>query len=223
MNFERMENKIVWGDCLSIMKRMPDKSVDLVVTDPPYGESLPKKSNNYGSCADMSRKATNDNWDDAIPDSRYFKEMMRVSKNQIIFGGNYYWENLYSTRCYIIWDKRGSLPSVPFAPTEFAWTSFNCMSKKYTILNHGFIRECEKAEHPTQKPLKLIKNIVADFSNENDLILDCFLGSGTTAVACVELGRRFIGIEKELRYVGIARKRVDAVARQGKLFQGISQ
>ena len=132
--------------------------------------------------------------------------MFRVSNNQIVFGANYFWENFYSSQCYIIWDKRGNLPKVPFCDTEFAWTSFSKMSKKYLVRNHGFIKDSKdiKTGHPTQKPTELFKAILKDFTEEGDTILDPFLGSGTTARACKDLGRKCIGIEREEKYCKIA-------------------
>jgi DNA modification methylase len=135
-----------------------------------------------------------------------------VSKNQIVFGANYFWDNFYSTQCYIIWDKRGYLPDVPFCDTEFAWTSFtNRMSKRYIVINHGFIRDSkdERNGHPTQKPTELMTKIICDFTNPSDLILDPFMGSGTTGVAAVQLGRKFIGIEIDPGYFEIAKKRIE--------------
>ncbi len=202
-------NKIINADCLEAMKQIPDGSIDLVLTDPPYGIKLPCRGKNYGTATHKSRKATNDSWDDFIPDKRYFDEMFRVSRNQIIFGANYFWENFYSSPCYIIWDKRGNLPDVPFAPVEFAWTSFKQMSKKYISINHGFISDTNDHKlHPTQKPTELMKMIVKDFTKQGDLVLDPFLGSGTTTVACKELGRNYIGIEISERYCAIARERL---------------
>ena len=200
-------DKVICGDCLEVMKEIPDNCVDLVVTDPPYGINLPQKSKNYGEATYCSRKATNLNWDKEFPNRNYWKEIFRVSKNQIVFGANYGWENFYSTSCYIIWDKRADLPNVPFSPTEFAWTSFKRMPKKYTLINHGFISECEMTRtHPTEKPLGLIRAIVYDFTKgkPETLILDPFLGSGTTALAAKQLKRRFIGIEISPDYVKIA-------------------
>jgi len=202
-------NKVIQGDCLEVMKHIPDGAVDLVLTDPPYGIKLPRKSNRYGVATNFSRKSDGSDWDDQRPPKEAFDEMFRVSQHQIVFGANYFWEYFYATPCYLIWDKRVTLPSVPFADTEFAWTSFNKMSKKYNLINHGFISQMNEArEHPTQKPLALFKSILIDFSNEGDLILDPFLGSGTTVVAAKELGRRFIGIEIEPKYCEIANNRL---------------
>jgi len=211
-------NKVICGDCLQVMKGIPDKSVDLVLTDPPYGISINKKANKFGSSVANSRRATGETWDDLIPGPEYFAEIFRISKNQIVFGANYFWEYFYSNGCYIIWDKRGNLPSVPFAPTEFAWTSFDRQPKKYTFINHGFINDgIEKTGHPTAKPHQVIGAIIKDFTDTSDLILDPFFGSGTTGVAAKLLGRQFIGIEISEKYCEIARKRIDGTLVNRKL------
>jgi site-specific DNA-methyltransferase (adenine-specific) len=205
------------GDCLPILKGFADKSFDLVLTDPPYGIKINRNSNQFGVATKTSRKATDLNWDDNIPSKEYFDEIMRVSKNQIIFGANYFWEYFYSSQCYIIWDKRGDLPDVPFAPTEFAWTSFaNKMSKRYVVRNHGFIRDSkdERTVHPTQKPSELFVKILQDFTNEGDTVLDPFLGSGTTLVACEKTNRNGIGIEKQADYFEIAQRRITEAQQQ---------
>ena len=195
------------ADCRDVLPQL--EPVDLVLTDPPYGIGLPKSKKKYGERRDLSRKATADNWDDAIPSQQCFKQIFSVSSNQIVFGANYFWEYFRSSPCYIVWDKRGNLPAVPFADTEFAWTSFQKMSKKYTVINHGFVSDAQELrEHPTQKPLKLFKAILTDFAKANETILDPFMGSGTTLVAAKALGLKAIGIEIERKYCDIAVERL---------------
>jgi len=217
------ENVTIYqGDCQEVMKTLKDKSVHCVITDPPYGEKIPRRANSYGARPDVSRKASNLKWDDHVPAKSYFGEIFRVSKNQIIFGGNYFWEQLYATRCYIVWDKRGDMPEVPFAPTEFAWTSFTKkMSKRYISRNHGFIRDSKEKRtgHPTQKPLDVMISIVKDFTRPSDIILDPFMGSGSTGVACLRTGREFIGIEIEPKYFEIARQRIEKELSEPYLFE----
>lgn len=217
---ESLKNTVIYGDCLDVMKSMPDKCVDLVLTDPPYGIAINKKCKSFGERTDLSREKTNKIWDDKIPTKEYFKEIMRISKNQIVFGANYFWENFYSSQCYIIWDKRDDLPKVPFCDTEFAWTSFNKMSKKYIVRNHGFVRDSkdEKILHPTQKPSELFRMIISDFTDFDMTIFDPFAGSGTTAIACLETGRNYILVEKEPEYVEIINKRISQWKEQGRLF-----
>ena len=189
-------NKVHCANCLEFMKQIPDKSIDLIVTDPPYG--LNKKIHDGGT---WSTKAKFDDclkWDYLIT-NECWKEIFRISVNQIIWGGNYY--TFRPSRCWLVWRK-------PLFPTmsdaELAWTSFD---KNTKVFDESRNPEGYK-EHPTQKPLSLMKYCVNNYSNKNDLILDPFLGSGTTAVAAKELGRRFIGIEIEPKYVEIANRRL---------------
>lgn len=189
-------NKLYFGECLEYMKTLPDRAVDLVLTDPPYGLKITRSGNNFGTATNKSRKATGEAWDDQTPTKEYFDEMRRVSKNQIIFGLNFFMEFLPSSRCYIVWDKRGSLPDVPFSPVELIWTSFNKQPKKYVVRNHGFIKDSkEKRKHPTQKPILLLEKILEDFSKEGETVFDPFMGSGSTGKACKSLNRWFWGCE----------------------------
>lgn len=208
---------LILGDCLEILPTL-DK-MDAVVTDPPYGINIIENNNKKYYGESVQKEFKNIKWDEDVPVSQIFKEIFKKSRNQIIFGGNYFLEYLHSTPCYIIWDKRGTLPKVPFADTEFAWTSFKKMSKKYTVIQHGFIKDDdEKKTHPTQKPVLLFNQILSDFTKENELICDPFMGSGTTGVAALNLGRKFIGIEIEESYFDIACKRIEDAHSQPSLF-----
>nr|DAL93370.1 MAG TPA: adenine-specific methyltransferase [Caudoviricetes sp.] len=213
-------NKIINADCLDILKKLPDKCIDLVLTDPPYGIGN-KFTSEYGL---QERKSSRGSftWNDKIPDKEVFDEIFRVSKNQIIFGGNYFTEYLKPTKAWLVWDKIGNYNlKNPFSDCELAWTSFNCVVRKYTFVNMGFISgksEKGKRIHPTQKPLNLFQKNLQDFSKENDLILDCFSGSGTTAVACHNLNRRFICIEKDPDYWAKSVKRLEEVQQQISIF-----
>lgn len=199
-------NKLYRADCLDILSGIPDNFFDLCLTDPPYGKNIDKKENQYG----LLKKTYYDrDWDKNIPQKKIFDEIFRVSKNQIIFGGNYFTEILPPSNCWLVWDKVSNYNfKNPFAECELAWTSFNKVIKKYTCVQQGFICEDKSPRiHPTQKPLKLFENIVNDFSKENDLILDCFSGSGTTAIACNNLKRQFVCIEKDITYYNASRQR----------------
>jgi len=193
-----------------VMKEIEDKSIDLVLTDPPYGKMWTRGKNGIGVLKDKNEKDKT-KWD-IKPTKEYFDEMIRISKNQIIFGGNYFTDYLPPSNCWIVWDKLGELKlgkQIPFAHCELAWTSFNKTVKKYTLRSQGFIKDTkDKRVHPTQKPNELFNWILQDFSKENDLILDPYLGSGTTAVACQNLHRNFIGIELDEKYCEISRQRL---------------
>lgn len=222
---EQFENKIINADCLDILKQLPDKCIDLVLTDPPYGidvidshyDGRIKRSNNC--CAESGQYKKSD-WDKKIPTREIFEQIFRVSKNQIIFGGNYFIEYLHNSNCWIVWDKLNG--SNCFADCELAWTSFKTAVRKYEFLWSGMLQQNmqkkEKRIHPTQKPADLFGQILRDYSKENDLVLDCFSGSGTTAVACHNLKRRFICIEKDKDYYELSLKRLKEHQRQQMLF-----
>ena len=224
MTLEELEGRIINADCMDILRELPDKSVDLVLTDPPYGINIEKmnftnstkggvcKRNDYSNCF-VDEKISKD----------VFDEIIRVSKNQIIFGGNYYTEYLESTQGWIVWNKKGDgRYSNDFADGELAWTSFNTPLKIYHYLWTGMIQQNmknkEKRIHPTQKPVDLFGQILRDYSEDGALILDPFSGSGTTALAARLLKRRFICIEKDAEYWRASVERLEEEKRQGELF-----
>lgn len=158
MLLDKIKNKIINADCLEIMRQLPDKCIDLILTDPPYGINYSK---NPHSDSKMNKKG----WDNSTPPDEIFLEMFRVSKNQIIFGGNYFpilWK--YGGRGFIFWNKQTFVPN--FADGELAWTSFDRVAKCYNFQWAGFIKtgETEKAIHPTQKPLRLFEMILRDYA-----------------------------------------------------------
>ena len=205
-------NKIHCGDCLDLMREMEDKSVDLVLTDPPYGGILTKKNGN-GVLKDIASRCGGGSWD-IKPEKEYFLEVQRVSKNQIIFGGNYFTDFLPPSPCWVVWDKN-RISAQSFSDCELAWTSFDTALKKVDVTWDGFRMECdigtETRVHPTQKPLKLMMWCLEKYSKPGMTVLDPFMGSGTTCVACKKLGRNFIGIEKEPEYIKIAEKRLEKI------------
>jgi site-specific DNA-methyltransferase (adenine-specific) len=224
IDIKDLENKIINADCLDILKELPDKCVDLVLTDPPYGINIEKmnftQSTKGGVC---DRNDYSHCFDDNKISKEVFDEIKRISKNQIIFGGNYYTEYLERTQGWIVWNKKGDgRYSNDFADGELAWTSFNKPLKIYHYLWTGMIQQDMKNKeqriHPTQKPVDLFGQIIRDYSKENDLVLDCFSGSGTTAVACHNLKRRFICIEKDKDYFEASVKRLEDAQKQLTLF-----
>ncbi len=215
---EKYINKIINADCLDILKELPDKCIDLVLTDPPYGINVAKNGKvGGGKCCAATDYGKKD-WDKKIPDKTIFNEIKRISRNQIIFGGNYFVEFLTNSPCWIVWDKNNT---GNFADCELAWTNFKTSVKKYSWTWNGMIQEDMKNKdvriHPTQKPLKLFEMILRDYSSENDLILDCFSGSGTTAIACHNLNRRFICIEKDKTYYEASLERLKNAQAQMRL------
>lgn len=201
-------NKIYLGDCLELMKQIPDKSIDLVLTDPPYWIGIKWKVGSE-KLAKVKDYWDFNNRDNEIPSKEYFNEILRVSKNAIIFWWNYFIENLNNSSCWIVWDKNNSWD---FADCELAWTNFKSAVRMYKYTRNWMLQEDmsnkEVREHPTQKPVALFKWILENYSEPWMTILDPFLWSWTTAVACKQMWRNFIGIEKEKKYVDIANKRL---------------
>ena len=199
LDIKDLENKIINADCMDILKQLPDRCIDLVLTDPPYGIGAGSIKFKNGTSATVKDYYRYNDWD-VLPSKEVFNEIFRVSKNQIIFGGNYFIDYLKSSRGFLIWDK--TIHGNSYADCEFIWTSFDKVSRiKY--MNICEIEKEGKRYHPTQKPIKLIAwclDYANEFLNEKSIILDPFSGSGTTAIACHNLKRRFICIEKDKEY-----------------------
>lgn len=214
-------SSLINGDCLEEMKKMADKSIDLILTDPPYGINIGKNGSvGGGSTRGKTQKFDSIDWDNFTPEKKYFDEMFRISKNQIIWGGNYFIDKLYPTRCMLIWYKRDGLPTRTFADCEIAWTSFDKNSRVLNSRWDGFIRDSKelKLPHPTQKSLEVMEWCINELSEVGMTILDPFMGSGTTGVACKNLNRNFIGIEINKNYFEISKKRIDDNLIISKLF-----
>lgn len=197
MKFEDMINTIQLGDCYELIKQIPDKSV-VVVTDPPYGLGIDFQKKQICKNTKHNRKELiSGNWDKNIPSKKVFNEINRIAKNKIIFGANYFNEYLeQGHKGWIIWDKgqRG----LTMSDCEIIYTDYD---KPTRIIE---MNRCELKNdmtfHPTQKPLLLMKKIIEEYTNEDDIILDCFAGSGSTLEACQILNRRYIGIELNKQY-----------------------
>jgi site-specific DNA-methyltransferase (adenine-specific) len=182
------------ADNMDIMKQYPDKYFDLAIVDPPYGininVSMGRRKGDKKS--DYHKFAGEDK---SIPSKEYYLELFRISKNQIIWGGNYMTEYLKPSPCWILWDK-GFSEDVTFAQFEMAWTSFSSSAKKYD-LNAAANKD---RIHPTQKPIALYEWILQKYANENDKILDTHLGSGSIAIA---IDKANTLDKKNLTFVGI--------------------
>ena len=217
MIYHETEHGILYcGDCLDILPTLADKSVDLVLTDPPYGIGESNEKNlSRGKWSTPTNYGHYD-WDKSIPSKEVFDAMISKSKNQIIFGGNYFIEYLTNSSCWIVWDKDNG--SSDFADCELAWTSFKTAVRKFRHKWQGMLqenmKEKDKRYHPTQKPVALFGWCLNNYSKPNDLILDPFAGSGTTALACIRYNRRYTMIEKEEKYCEIAAKRIDTELEQ---------
>ena len=219
---DKFLNKITLGDCLDVMKQLPDKSIELILTDPPYGEGMSKRgtigSSNKGQVKDYGKS----DWDDKIPEKIYFDEMFRVSKNQIIFGGNFMIEHINkNSPCWIVWDKHNT---GNYADCELAWTSFPTAIRQFDYIWNGMIQQNMKEKefriHPTQKPVGLLENILREYYNRESkgIVADFFSGSGSVAIACYNLGIPFISVEKNLKHYEDSVQRLKEVQAQMRLF-----
>ena len=205
-------SRLIQGDCLENMRQMKSKSIDIIITDPPYGIGEAAGKNKSRGHAAVAKDYGNLSWDNDIPPPEYFSEMLRVSKNQIIFGGNYFTEFLPPSSRWIVWDKNNG--DNDFADCELAWTSFPTAVRKIRYTWNGMIQENMKHKdyrvHPTQKPVEVMKWIIEKYTEEGQTVLDPFMGSGTTGVACVRTNRPFIGVEKVGEYFSAARTRIES-------------
>lgn len=211
-------------DCMHYMKTLDDNAFDLAIVDPPYGigwDGDNLKDYNSNPCAAWKNRKpkgyAEKDWDSNRPDKLYFDELFRVSKNQIIWGGNYFLNMLQPTGSWIIWDKQVVMPT--FSDGELAWCSMKNSVKFVRLLWAGY-RKCEKTNriHPTQKPVKLYDWLLANYAKPGDKILDTHLGSGSSAIAAHYAGHDFVGCELDKDYFEAAKKRVDMETRQKELF-----
>jgi len=218
--YETELGKLYHGDCLQIMPEL--EPVDLVLTDPPYG--FGQNIVNRGDCPAYKDSYE---WNDKPPPDCYFEHLIENFSNLIIFGGNYF-PVLWNKPCrgFIFWDKIQC--SKNHADGELVWTSFDRNAKQYKFCFSGNrygwegringVGKPSNRVHPTQKPTGLIVEILKDYSEQSDVTLDPMIGSGTTAIACERLKRKWIGIEIEEKYCEIAAKRIEQERKQLKLF-----
>ena len=215
------ENRIYLGDCMHFLKDFPDKSVDFVLTDPPYGIHMDQWAgrSNKKQLAHPKKTRYAGHWDDNTPNKCIFDELLRIGKLVFIFGGQYFTDKLPKSSCWIVWDKTGAQPTkTDFSDCELIWTNqfTKKATKKYYIKQLGFINTGDERLHPTQKPLLLITKILQDNTKPGDLILDCFSGSGTICVAAKELGLRFIGIELDPVFHKLSIQRLNGIMANGQ-------
>jgi site-specific DNA-methyltransferase (adenine-specific)/modification methylase len=202
------------GDCAEIL---PTLGVfDAVVTDPPYGIGESKGKNKTRGKLALSKDYGNDNWDDKPIDKNAIDLICNISKWQIIFGGNYF--ELPPTKCWLVWDKENG--NTDFADAELAWTNLNKAVRLKRYMWHGMLRANKEArgDHPTQKPVGIMEWVINHLPKNVESIVDPYMGSGTTGVACMNLQKKFIGIEREQKYFDIACKRIEDSQRQNRLF-----
>lgn len=189
-------------DCMEYMSTLPDKAFDLAIVDPPYGINI----NNSGRLGHYGGKGKK--WDNHTPDDEYFKELDRVSNNQVIWGANYF--KMTPTRCFLIWDKQQP-KGVSFADSEYAWTSYDESARTFRMRP-----QCADPIriHPTQKPVRLYSWILANYAKPGQRILDTHLGSGSSAIAAHYFGCDFVGCEIDADYYKAACERFDRETRQ---------
>lgn len=201
-------------DCMELMKRYPDDYFDLAIVDPPYGINITKQSGFGTLNRDKSK-----NWDCVIPNGEYFVNLKKVSKNQIVWGGNYFLAYLDNTKCFLSWDKMNGTNDM--ADFELAWTSFDRPCRKFSM--HHFSFGYGKKIHPTQKPIALYRWILDNYAKQGDRILDTHLGSGSSAIAAYQLGYDFVGCELDKDYFKAMQKRVKQAMKQTNLFQSVEE
>jgi len=209
---------------MEFMNELPDNFADLAIVDPPYGinatkmpmynkqrktsQRLSKLNGGGGKLKNRALNTMNCDWDDSIPKDEYFNELFRVSKKQIIWGGNYF--DLHPTRCILVWDK--VQPWENFSQVEMAWTSFDSPAKLFKFDN----RTGNKI-HPTQKPIALYKWLLKNYAKPGDKILDTHLGSGSSRIAAFDGGFDFTGYEIDKEYFDASVKRFQNHISQLKL------
>lgn len=198
----KAEITLLHGDCMEYLRQCPDNAFDLAIVDPPYSKAGGSVERTGGTWAAKYGTSIR-NWDIA-PSDEYFKELFRVSRNQIIWGGNYF--NLPPTRCFLIWQKH--IPeNFTMAMCEYAWTSFDANAKLFKYSSVG--KKNDPRIHPCQKPIALYRWILERYAKEGDKILDTHLGSASSAIAAWELDFDFTGIEIDNDYYESAVKRFE--------------
>ena len=211
-------------DNMQLMARYPDKYFDLAIVDPPYGIGMdnsnkrtkPSRPNSYTDKYKDFRYH-DANWDNAIPTKEYFNELFRVSKNQIIWGANYFCEFLPSGTGWLFWNKLNGLDNC-FSDGEFAFSSKGVQSKYFECSTFHDLKGGKDRIHPTQKPTKLYKWLLKNYAKQGDKILDTHLGSGSIAIACHDYGFDLTACELDTEYYNNALKRLQQHQAQLQMF-----
>ena len=202
-------NHVYNMDCMDAMKLMPDNYVQLSIVDPPYGIGV---NHNMGRRKGQPASGYKPAKWDIAPEKSYFDELRRVSRNQIIWGTNHFISRMpIDAACWLMWDK-GFSHDVTFAQFELAWTSMPGTCKKYDLCPNQQYRI-----HPTQKPVNLYKWLLHNYAKEGDLILDTHVGSGSSIIACIDLGYDYIGYEIDADYYKDMQERIYQFTRQTAL------
>ncbi len=196
-------------DCMEGMARFPDKYFDLAIVDPPYGIGEDGGDKKRGTKSIKTPIYNKKNWDSQPPKIQYFNELLRVSKNQIIWGANHFINNIpYNSSCWIVWDKDNT---GDFADAELAYTSFKSAVRIFKFRWNGMLqqnmKDKEQRIHPTQKPVALYKWLLQNYAKQGDKILDTHLGSGSSRIAAYEMGFDFTAFELDKEYFEAQEKR----------------
>ena len=213
---------------MDYLKTLEDNAFDLAIVDPPYGIGVGSISYTNGveragkGLAKRKNYYKENNWDSQRPEQEYFDNLIRVSKNQIIWGGNYFADLLTPTKSWIVWDKKiEDKYKNNFADCEMAWASKG-VARMIRLMWNGMIQHDMKNKevriHPTQKPVKLYEKLLMDYAKEGDKILDTHLGSGSIAIACHNLGFYLVGCELDEEYFDAASKRLKQHQAQTRMF-----
>ena len=215
---------LILDDCMNIMKDYKDNHFDLAIVDPPYGIGndggfIGGAGKNFIGKLVEPKNYTKKEWDSKPPEKEYFNELIRVSKNQIIWGANHFISKIpYDSSCWIVWDKNNA---GKFADCELAYTSFDTAVRLFRYKWAGFLQEHWRKEeriHPTQKPVDLYSWLLDKYSEKGQKILDTHLGSGSIAVSCYYFGVDLVCIEIDEEYYNKAKERVDNLTKQETLF-----
>ena len=203
-------------DCMEYLATLEDNAFELAIVDPPYGIGMDSRGMNgrqsKGRHPGTKRNYMEKIWDDNPPEVAYFSELMRVSKNQIVWGANHIIDKMpFASSCWIVWYKNGQSNAPGNADCELAWTNFKTAVRMIDIAWSGFghINLKEQRIHPTQKPVKLYEWLLMKYAKEGDRILDTHLGSGSIAIACHNLGFDLVGCELDADYFNAAKKRLE--------------
>jgi len=204
------------SDCLPAMRKMADNQYDLAIVDPPYGINMSKGTFTYSKKKNISSKRNYiaKQWDKKTPDKEYFVELLRISKNQIICGGNYFSDKLPASRGWVYWDKKiTNANNTNFSDGELIWTSFDCILRKFTYdwIGFGYLNSKERGSkmHPTQKPVALYKWLLKNYAKPGDKILDTHFGSLSIGIACWDYGYSLDAYEIDKDYFEAGKKRLD--------------
>ena len=208
-------------DCMEGMKQFPDKYFELAIVDPPYGIGIDGQKESICKNPKHNRKQHDKkNWDNAIPDKKYFKELERVSKNQIIWGGNYFVHHLdKGTKGWIVWDK--GQHGLTMSDCELAYSSFNTPTRVVIINRVELLKD--GTIHPTQKPVKLYEWLLTNYAKPGDKILDTHVGSASSLIACHNLGFQYVGFEIDKEYYEKSLDRLETAKKQVSILDVIEK